>query len=870
MDITVDYYVAPQALTAAEVSAANAAASAEAAASSAAAAAISNDTCSTNATNAANSAAAAAESTAIAVAAAGFQFVFDNQTTMADPGAGVVRFNNATIASVTAIAIDNLSADTGNPDVSPWVLTFDDSTNTATAKGLLRFRKVGDAAVYVDFSVTGLTDNDVWMQLSVSHVGSSGSIVDGDVLVTNFSRSGNDGQNGAGVPVGGADGDMLIKLSSGDYHTAWTAPAPTLSSLAPVKTKIMAGAADVTALFIGDSTSLATTHWVYRLAQWLATEYPTHSVVYRLWDDGAGNYGAPSTIATGTGARTINVYNASVGGFHIGRWMTTRYANAIGALTPDLIVTNDGGNLTTGAVQDIRRRYLAAFQRLLLDKPGTPIAVTLQHAFRDDNTMDNAIAALRQAASHFPGLTLIDAHARFVEAGKPAGWYENNTHPNTTGHGVMLAEAQRHWRAARDRHPVTSFDSWWADRAQFNLLPNGSLAAFTAALPDYWGTTAAAGTITKDTTTVYPGKPHSLRVEGMNKTVLNRIEGRALEALRGRRLTLAVRVYAATGGHSSTGKFWITIDGVATAGYSTDIGSTEGNGWQWQVIDDIRVPVTATSVEVALASTSTGSASGVAYFDEVLLYQGEAAPEHAGEVLTDLDNQAPAANLFQDGGRFGGTPEPQTTGITAFTAPNYVFATNGATIVAGPKYIFNNNDYGGTAGALDPDVLALVVKTKDPHINLAYGRYGVEYYLLDITAGSGTATSRTIGGVAHYLPFSVRTAPIPLKLSFNCHCLVKSGSVGVTVGTNYDCRLHIDGRRQHTDLALLPADGWRQITRLFDTNPRRSIGYNNILTDIYATPGTRFYLAAPALVAGHIPIAPDYFYGTIPSLEAWR
>lgn len=212
MDITVDYYVAPPALTAAEVSAANAAASAEAAASSAAAASISNDTCSTNATNAANSAAAAAASAGIAVAAAGFQFVFDNQTTMADPGAGVVRFNNATIASVTAIAIDDLSADTGNPDVSPWVLTFDDSTNTA--KGLLRFRKVGDAAVYVDFTVTGLTDNAGWMQLSVIHVGSSGSIADGDALVSNFSRSGDKGADGGG------GGDVVGPSSATDGNVA--------------------------------------------------------------------------------------------------------------------------------------------------------------------------------------------------------------------------------------------------------------------------------------------------------------------------------------------------------------------------------------------------------------------------------------------------------------------------------------------------------------------------------------------------------------------------------------------------------------------------------------------------------------------------
>jgi len=52
---------------------------------------------------------------------------------MADPGTGGIRFNSATWASVTAIAIDDNSADTGNPDVSATVLSWDDSTNTTDA-----------------------------------------------------------------------------------------------------------------------------------------------------------------------------------------------------------------------------------------------------------------------------------------------------------------------------------------------------------------------------------------------------------------------------------------------------------------------------------------------------------------------------------------------------------------------------------------------------------------------------------------------------------------------------------------------------------------------------------------------------------------
>lgn len=130
-----------------------------------------------------------------------FAFTYSTTTTMADPGTGAVRFNHATLASVTAIAIDDLAADTGNPNVSPWILTWDDSTNTS--KGLLRFRKATDVSVYVDFIVTGLTDNSGWTQIAVTYVGKNGTLVNGDSLIAVFAPTGNKGVDGAGA------GDML-------------------------------------------------------------------------------------------------------------------------------------------------------------------------------------------------------------------------------------------------------------------------------------------------------------------------------------------------------------------------------------------------------------------------------------------------------------------------------------------------------------------------------------------------------------------------------------------------------------------------------------------------------------------------------------
>lgn len=122
---------------------------------------------------------------------------------MADPGTGIVRFNNATLASVTAIAIDDLSADTGNPDVSAWILTFDNSS--ATNKGTLRFRKKSAPQNFVDYTVTALTDNSGWTELAVTHAASSGSLSNSDTLLMAFYATGDVGPAG---PPGAGSGDV--------------------------------------------------------------------------------------------------------------------------------------------------------------------------------------------------------------------------------------------------------------------------------------------------------------------------------------------------------------------------------------------------------------------------------------------------------------------------------------------------------------------------------------------------------------------------------------------------------------------------------------------------------------------------------------
>ncbi len=660
---------------------------------------------------------------------------------------------------------------------------------------------------------------------------------------------------------------ILIDKDTGEVSLPSTTPdAPTISSLFPAKRKIMAGAEDVTFLFIGDSSSDETSEWIYRFAEFLGEEYPTHTVLFYQHDGTA--YGAASTLSTGTGARTIHVYNASVGGYHISHWMTTRYGDAIGALTPDVIITNDGVNRWSSSVADIRRYYIQAFQQILLDKPGTPIAIMLQYPFRDDDGMDSVIEGLRCIAEHFPGMTVMDAHSRFVEAGKPSAWYTNNTHPNSAGSTVILDEAKRHWNSARDLPPCSTFGSWLTDRATVNLIPNGDLSAFDNVVPDRWIATDESA-VAKETTTVFPGKPHSVKITGGNNLLKFTFENDAIKPLLGKKMSLAVRLYATSGGHSGTGKFWVAIDGDATGHFSIDTGTWMTDGWLWQVIDDIRVPTTANRMEVVLASSGAVSVAGTAYFDEAVLYQGEGRPNYAGDVHSDLITTPSIFNLLKDGGRFAENPEAQGTGIGAFSAPSYLKSVNGSTFAAGPKFIFNNNDYGGTNGTLDPDVKSLIDKLKDD-TNLSYRRYGPEFYLMQVTAGSGTSTSVTIDGTTYYLVLTNPSVPVPDKLTFNFHVLVKSGALGLMYDSDLHRQSYLDGIAFKSHQVIAPADGWKQVTRLLDVEPRKFSGYTNIIKRLYALPGTVFYIAIPTVTPGHLPVEPGLYYGVTPSLETWR
>ena len=163
----------------------------------------------------ADEAAASAVTAASEASATAPKYTFSTTTSMADPGTGLLRYNNGTVASVTAIAIDDTTADTGIPDIEAWIASWDDSTSTI--KGQIRLVEPGTPANYAVFNITGLTNNSGWVQLAVTHVDSNGTFGNTDSIRVTFSRVGDKGDTGSTGATGSGEGlEMAFESTTTD------------------------------------------------------------------------------------------------------------------------------------------------------------------------------------------------------------------------------------------------------------------------------------------------------------------------------------------------------------------------------------------------------------------------------------------------------------------------------------------------------------------------------------------------------------------------------------------------------------------------------------------------------------------------------
>lgn len=127
-----------------------------------------------------------------------FEYDYSTTTTDSDPGAGLLRFNNATFASITKIFIDDTEVNAA--DIQTWLATLDDSTNAV--KGSVRVVKKSDSSVFRDFQITALEEATGYWKITVTPVVSNGSLSNNDDVIVTFARAGDMGTTGPTGPQG--------------------------------------------------------------------------------------------------------------------------------------------------------------------------------------------------------------------------------------------------------------------------------------------------------------------------------------------------------------------------------------------------------------------------------------------------------------------------------------------------------------------------------------------------------------------------------------------------------------------------------------------------------------------------------------------
>lgn len=206
-------------------------------------------------------------------------------------------------------------------------------------------------------------------------------------------------------------------------------------------------------------------------------------------------------------------------------------------------------------------------------------------------------------------------------------------------------------------------------------------------------------------------------------------------------------------------------------------------------------------------------------------------------------------NMFGDGGRMGGTPEPlKVLLLNGFVMPDYIRSFNGSILSEGPKFINDSDNFGGARGIMPTHMEELVSKMR-PGASEAILRYMPEFFTLSVTAGSGTGGPITVDGVDAYLALISFRFPIPDAVTLTHwvrptagHCFISPRSF---------TRTFINGVEIFSNQAL-EFESWSLITRVVSYPAGSFSGSERSPYRLYLSADGAFDIAAPALFPGHI------------------
>lgn len=381
---------------------------------------------------------------------------------------------------------------------------------------------------------------------------------------------------------------------------------------------------DASLLVLGDSTGNETTEWVYLAAQWLAAQYPAWTVQYRLWNDGTTAYATASTIQTGSGSRTLTIYNASVSGFTTTSWQGLRATTAIAALNPDLCFISLGHNEGAVTTAAWHSRYVGLTEEVSLQLAGTPICLIAQNPATANTYQQQRRDVYREIALH-RGYGFIDVCKAFEDYGSDLT--ADGIHPNATGSALWRDTVTPHLRHQPGLTPHPVGTSTLGVRGS-NLLVNADFSAVTGGVPDNWGLTNITAAV--DTTNYESSSLNRVTLSGGYTSTAQKFTGTGagqaqlfqyvpVNLVKGKWVTVAARIYVPTGQSGNVARLAL----VDSAGSTINGSDTQHQGkFRWAVATRF-IDASATNCRVLLYVDSGATGTGNCTVDRVSMVVGK-------------------------------------------------------------------------------------------------------------------------------------------------------------------------------------------------------------------------------------------------------
>jgi hypothetical protein len=123
----------------------------------------------------------------------GLRYAFSTSTSSGNPGSGVLKFNNATLASVTQIILSTTTND--SLSVSSILDLIDDSTSTNKSRISIRSNSNGDSSFF-SFLVTSVTTHANYYELNGTFVAGA-AFSNSEIITFDFYQIGDIGATGS-------------------------------------------------------------------------------------------------------------------------------------------------------------------------------------------------------------------------------------------------------------------------------------------------------------------------------------------------------------------------------------------------------------------------------------------------------------------------------------------------------------------------------------------------------------------------------------------------------------------------------------------------------------------------------------------------